>query len=144
MIMGAKKTKRKETSTTALKIRKIVLNFMPGSSYNKKEEPDIGPGSLRRSVYRTAVPGSTGGKKPRMNAIPIKNLAVDTVFDKPVYLDQKYLLLAPEVPVTKALLRDLITWEFREVYSDGIARSLAQEEAPPEDSGAAESGAASK
>jgi HD-GYP domain-containing protein (c-di-GMP phosphodiesterase class II) len=79
-----------------------------------------------------------------MNAIPIKNLAVDTVFDKPVYLDLKYILLAPEVPVTKALLRDLITWEFREVHSDGTQRSIAQEEPLPEDSGAAESGAAAK
>jgi HD-GYP domain-containing protein (c-di-GMP phosphodiesterase class II) len=61
-----------------------------------------------------------------MNSIPIKNLAVDSVFDKPVYLDQKYMILAPEVPVSKSLLRDLITWEFREVWSDGSPRSLSE------------------
>lgn len=82
-----------------------------------------------------------------MNSIPIKNLAVDTVFDKPVYLDQKYMILAPEVPVSKTLLRDLITWEFREVWSDGSPRSLSEPAeaalgAPPETGTAAAAAAA--
>lgn len=73
-----------------------------------------------------------------MNGVPLKNLTVDSVFDKPVYLDQRYILMAPEMPVSKALVKDLITWEFREVFSDGAQRDLSQP--APAAEGAAEGG----
>jgi HD-GYP domain-containing protein (c-di-GMP phosphodiesterase class II) len=57
-----------------------------------------------------------------MEAFAIKDLKPEVTFTKPVYLDQKYILLTPDAEVTPELIRSLIQWEFREVYTDGEAR----------------------
>lgn len=54
-----------------------------------------------------------------MNAIPFKELVPDTYYSAPVFLDETYILLTPETPVTAALINRLAEWEIRELYSDG-------------------------
>ncbi len=57
-----------------------------------------------------------------MNGIPTKDLIEDGRFDKPLYLDKRYIILTPEIPVNKSLIKSLIQWEFRETYSEGSQR----------------------
>ena len=54
-----------------------------------------------------------------MNAIPFKELVPDTYYSASVFLDDTYILLTPETPVTAALINRLAEWEIRELYSDG-------------------------
>ncbi|MFQ3547345.1 MAG: HD-GYP domain-containing protein [Termitinemataceae bacterium] len=58
-----------------------------------------------------------------MQSFPIKDIPPDSYFTKPVFLDGRYILTAPEMPFTSALARALLEWEFREVQSDGIPQS---------------------
>jgi len=74
-----------------------------------------------------------------MNAIPFKELVPDTYYSSPVFLDETYILLTPETPVTAALINRLAEWEIRELYSDGylinddaIAPDAVEEEADSE------------
>lgn len=68
-------------------------------------------------VYR--ILGVNGGI---MAGIPIGALKVDTFFSEPVFIDQRYILLVPETPVTQALINHLTEWEIREVFSEGVAK----------------------
>jgi HD-GYP domain-containing protein (c-di-GMP phosphodiesterase class II) len=54
-----------------------------------------------------------------MRRIPVRDLRAGSYFDSPVFLDENYILLAPDTPTTEALLRRLATWEFREVTTEG-------------------------
>jgi len=54
-----------------------------------------------------------------MNAIPLRELVPDSYYSAPVFLDDTYILLTPETPVTAALINRLAEWEIRELYSDG-------------------------
>ena len=49
----------------------------------------------------------------------MKNLPEDTYLDKPTYLDEKYILLSPDVPITKDLKDRLTAWGYEKVYTDG-------------------------
>lgn len=60
-----------------------------------------------------------------MNSVPLKDLISDSYFSEPVFLDDKYILLTPETPVTTALVNRLAEWEFRQVFSDGSVMSDA-------------------
>lgn len=61
-----------------------------------------------------------------MNAVTVKNLPEDTYLDKPTYLDEKYILLSPDVPITKELKDRLTAWGYERVYTDG-----APQDKPP-------------
>lgn len=54
-----------------------------------------------------------------MKRIPVRELQAGSYFDAPLFLDESYILLAPDTPVTDSLVRRLSTWEFREVISEG-------------------------
>jgi len=54
-----------------------------------------------------------------MNSVPLKDLINDSYFSAPVYLDEKYILLTPETPVTNALINRLAEWEFRQLFTEG-------------------------
>jgi HD-GYP domain-containing protein (c-di-GMP phosphodiesterase class II) len=54
-----------------------------------------------------------------MTAIPLKDLKADTYYDAPVFIDDSYIILTPETPVTVALIHRLAEWEIREVYTSG-------------------------
>jgi len=63
-----------------------------------------------------------------MNSIALKDLKPQTYFSKPLFLDEGYVLLAPETPVDESLVRRLTVWEFREVRTEGKQLDAAHEE----------------
>ncbi|MBU0935155.1 MAG: HD-GYP domain-containing protein [Spirochaetes bacterium] len=54
-----------------------------------------------------------------MNKIPTKDLKPDCYFSKPVFIDEAYIILTPETPVSRSLINRLFEWEMRELYTDG-------------------------
>jgi HD-GYP domain-containing protein (c-di-GMP phosphodiesterase class II) len=54
-----------------------------------------------------------------MNKIPQKNIIEGMIFESPVYLDENYILLTPEIPVSEALRTNLINWDYQELYTEG-------------------------
>lgn len=56
-----------------------------------------------------------------MNTIPFKELKPDTYFTEAVYLDEGFILITPEVPLSAAMISRLAEWEFREVFTSGQA-----------------------
>jgi HD-GYP domain-containing protein (c-di-GMP phosphodiesterase class II) len=66
-----------------------------------------------------------------MNSIALMDLKPKQYFSKPLFLDEGYVLLAPETPVEEGLIRRLTQWEFREARTDGVAmEEAAMEEVP--------------
>jgi HD-GYP domain-containing protein (c-di-GMP phosphodiesterase class II) len=59
-----------------------------------------------------------------MNEIPVKDLEPDTYFSKPVLLDQDYILLSTETPVTRTLINHLIEWGYRKVLTEGVPQQI--------------------
>jgi len=54
-----------------------------------------------------------------MNAIALKDLKPKTFFSKPLFLDEGFVLLAPETPVDEGLIKRMTQWEFREARTEG-------------------------
>jgi len=54
-----------------------------------------------------------------MKSFPVANLESDYYFTKRAYLDDKYILLSPETPVTTKLINRLKRWKFDQVQSNG-------------------------
>ncbi|PKL08514.1 MAG: HD-GYP domain-containing protein [Spirochaetae bacterium HGW-Spirochaetae-7] len=63
-----------------------------------------------------------------MNAIPFKELTPDTFWSAPVFLDESYILLSPETPMTASLINRLAEWEIREVFTEGEQLVLGTEQ----------------
>lgn len=74
-----------------------------------------------------------------MNEIPVKDLVPDTYFSKPVLLDPDYILLSTETPVTRSLIKHLIEWGYRKVYSEGVPQQIIPD-ADEEGAASAENG----
>ncbi len=55
-----------------------------------------------------------------MNSIALKDLRPKIFFSKPLFLDDGFVLLAPETPVDEALIKRMTQWEFREAKTAGI------------------------
>ncbi|WP_455381891.1 HD domain-containing phosphohydrolase [Salinispira pacifica] len=49
----------------------------------------------------------------------VRTLTPGTSFSQPVFLDERYILLSPETPVTQALMERLIHWDFHSVRTSG-------------------------
>lgn len=62
-----------------------------------------------------------------MNKISIDSLPENVYINAPVYLDDKYILLSPDIPVATDMLNRLRAWGFTHVFSTG-----ALSDAPPE------------
>ncbi len=58
-----------------------------------------------------------------MKGIPVSTLQPNTYFDKPVFLDDGYILLTPDSPVTDDLVKRLKKWKYTDVLSDGRTKS---------------------
>jgi HD-GYP domain-containing protein (c-di-GMP phosphodiesterase class II) len=58
-----------------------------------------------------------------MKEIPINDIEPGVYFSHPVYLDERYILLAPDTPFTEELKQRLLRWEFRSVRTEGNASS---------------------
>jgi len=67
-----------------------------------------------------------------MNAIPFKDLAPDTYFSEPVFIDETYILLTPETPLTASLINRLAEWEIREIFTAGVQLNGEAAAAAPE------------
>lgn len=67
-----------------------------------------------------------------MNAIPFKDLAPDTYFSEPVFIDDTYILLTPETPLTASLINRLAEWEIRELFTAGVQLNGEAEAVAPE------------
>lgn len=62
-----------------------------------------------------------------MKAIPFKDLIPDTYYSEPVFLDESYILLTPETPLTSYLINTLAEWEMRELFTEGEALNSGDE-----------------
>ena len=58
-----------------------------------------------------------------MLSYAIKDIKPGTYFSKPVFLDGRFVLTAPESPISGEMVRAFLDWEFREVFSDGEPRA---------------------
>jgi HD-GYP domain-containing protein (c-di-GMP phosphodiesterase class II) len=56
--------------------------------------------------------------------IPVSTLAEGAYFDQPVFLDETFVLLAPDAPVTPELVRRLRKWKYDAVHCDGQTREV--------------------
>lgn len=54
-----------------------------------------------------------------MAKIPVNQLRVNTYFTAPLFLDDRYIILYPNLPVTTDLLNRLNQWNYREVTTTG-------------------------
>lgn len=54
-----------------------------------------------------------------MNNLNARSLEPGSYFTNPVFLDERYVLLTPETPVTQALVERLARWSFNEIRSSG-------------------------
>ncbi|MGD0726884.1 MAG: HD domain-containing phosphohydrolase [Spirochaetia bacterium] len=59
-----------------------------------------------------------------MKSIPLSELVPSEYFDQPVYLDNSYILLTPDSPVTPELLKRLQKWKFQEVFTEGATKDV--------------------
>ncbi len=55
-----------------------------------------------------------------MNKVSIGNLKLDSYINKPVYLDEKYILLTPDISIQADLIKRLKKWNYETVKTDGI------------------------
>ncbi len=70
-----------------------------------------------------------------MNSIPLKDLKPKQFFSKPLFMDEGFVLLAPETPVDENLVKRLTQWEFREMRTEGVPLKEAAAEATLEGQG---------
>jgi len=54
-----------------------------------------------------------------MKPFPVSGLETDYYFTKKAFLDDNYILLTPETPVTKKLISRLKRWRVSQIFSDG-------------------------
>ncbi|MDR2404318.1 MAG: HD-GYP domain-containing protein [Spirochaetaceae bacterium] len=54
-----------------------------------------------------------------MRQFKVKDIPENSYFSKPAYLDDRFIVFAPEIPVAKEYKKMLIDWEFQELLSDG-------------------------
>lgn len=66
-----------------------------------------------------------------MKKYQVKDIPLDSYFTNTVYLDNHFILAAPETPFSEELSKTLGEWEFQDVYSEGEPQehySLSQTE----------------
>lgn len=54
-----------------------------------------------------------------MKAFPVNNLESNYYFTKRAYLDEKYILLSPETPITTQMINRLKHWRYKTILSNG-------------------------
>ena len=56
-----------------------------------------------------------------MKEVSVNSLTPQTYFNAPIYLDESYIILIPDIPITTELINRLRTWGYGTVLSDGMA-----------------------
>jgi len=64
-----------------------------------------------------------------MKTVAVRDLSNSVTLNKNSYLDEKYILLTPETPVSNQLIKLLVLWDFRQILSDGEIISKVEETA---------------
>ena len=59
-----------------------------------------------------------------MKKVTVSNLPVRTYIDQPVFLDEKFILLSPDIPISKELVDRLSIWEYSHVLTDGTPSDM--------------------
>ncbi|MDR3145653.1 MAG: HD-GYP domain-containing protein [Treponema sp.] len=54
-----------------------------------------------------------------MRQFNVKDIPENSFFSKPAYLDSRFIVFAPEIPITKEYKKILTNWEFKELLSEG-------------------------
>lgn len=54
-----------------------------------------------------------------MKRILVRDLKVNSYFDAPLYLNEEYVILSPDIPVSLELVNRLKAWNYREVLTEG-------------------------
>ena len=54
-----------------------------------------------------------------MKKIAIDSFEPGTYYDSPIFLDEKFLLITPDVPVSSQLIENLKAWGYKHVFTDG-------------------------
>jgi HD-GYP domain-containing protein (c-di-GMP phosphodiesterase class II) len=57
-----------------------------------------------------------------MNSYSLGAIPPDSYFSRAVFLDGDFVLAAPEMPFSKELIDTIVSWRFKEVFSDGGPR----------------------
>lgn len=65
-------------------------------------------------------PAYSGKRIKLMKKVLVDNLPDNSYISQPVYLDEKFIILSPEIPVQEDLKKRLKDWEYQEVFTDGI------------------------
>ena len=55
-----------------------------------------------------------------MTKVPVSQMRLNTYYTSPVFLDGRYIILYPNLPVTADLLKRLREWHFKEVETNGL------------------------
>jgi len=55
-----------------------------------------------------------------MNKVSLGSLKIDSYIDQPVYLDEKYILLSPDISISAEIIKRLQKWDYSEIKTDGI------------------------
>ena len=55
-----------------------------------------------------------------MNKVSLENLKIDSYINQPVYLDENYILISPDISISDEMIKRLQKWDFKEVKTDGI------------------------
>ncbi|MDR2102167.1 MAG: HD-GYP domain-containing protein, partial [Treponema sp.] len=54
-----------------------------------------------------------------MKSYLVQEIPEGSFFSKPVFLDNHFVVAAPEIPFSTELIKTLKNWEFKEVFTDG-------------------------
>jgi HD-GYP domain-containing protein (c-di-GMP phosphodiesterase class II) len=61
-----------------------------------------------------------------MNSVSVENLMVNMNFTEPVFIDEKYIILTPDIAVDEALIERLKRWNFQSVFTGGSPVAQAE------------------
>jgi HD-GYP domain-containing protein (c-di-GMP phosphodiesterase class II) len=79
----------------------------------------------------SVAPVEIGVNGCNMNTVTLQDLKVKAFYSRPLFLDEGFILLAPETPVDEGLIKRLTRWEFRQTFTAGKqVEAAAIDEAP--------------
>lgn len=55
-----------------------------------------------------------------MNKVSTESLKTNSYINQPVYLDEKYILLSPDVAVSNELIKRIEKWNYKEIRTNGV------------------------
>jgi HD-GYP domain-containing protein (c-di-GMP phosphodiesterase class II) len=59
-----------------------------------------------------------------MKKVSVGQLQANTYIDAPVFLDEKFILFSPEIPISPQLLERLNKWNYEKVFTNGLPSNV--------------------